>query len=45
MSLLNEPEGYQFIQLKQTSFESKVPEANKEVPEPFNATNSFKELS
>ena len=38
MSLINEPDGYQFIQLKQTSFESKIPETNKDVPEPFDAS-------
>ena len=42
----NEPESYQLIQLKQTgSFASSIPDTNKDVPEPFNASQSFKELS
>lgn len=45
VSLLSETDGYQLIQLKQTSFASSIPDTLKEIPEPFNATQSFKELS
>ena len=38
VSLLGEPDGYQLIQLKQTSFASNTPDTLKEVPEPFHAS-------
>ena len=45
--LINEPDqDYQVIQFRHASCTtSSIPDTNKEVPEPFNATQSFQELS